>query len=103
VFIGNWHANNSSVHRCQELRHLRAWLVKPKSQDLQDLVHTTRLEWLQLTQTGVTSLNGLETLEDLRYLEIAYAPKLESIAVFSKGNIALRDLAISISKGEWLE
>jgi hypothetical protein len=76
VFVGDWHADNSNVHRCEELRQLRLWQFKPKSLDLSDIAKTTRLEWLTLTQTGIRSLEGLETVEDLRYFEIAYASKL---------------------------
>jgi hypothetical protein len=95
VFVGDWHAGNFNVHRCQELRQLRAWQFKPKSKDLTDLAHTTRLEWLALTQTDITSLAGLESLEDLRYFETAYASKLESLDVFAKGGVRLRELSIS--------
>lgn len=98
VFVGDWHVDNSNVHRCQELRQLRAWQFNPKSRDLADLAHATRLEWLALTQTGITSLAGLETLEDLRYFELAYAAKLESLDAFSRASLELRELDISKAK-----
>lgn len=98
VFVGDWHVANSNVHRCRELRLVHAWQFKPKSMDISDLAHTTRLEWLWLTQTGITSLDGLETLEDLRYCEIAHASRLESLDVFSTGGMQLRELAITKAK-----
>lgn len=98
VFVGDWHAGNSNIHRCQELRQLRAWQFKPKSLDISDLAHTTRLEWLELTQTGIASLAGLESLEDLRYCEIAYAPKLASLDAIASGTVELRELAITKAK-----
>jgi hypothetical protein len=98
VFVGDWHRDNRHVSRCQELRQLRAWHFKPKSADLQELAHTTRLEWLALTQTNIMSLTGLETLEDLRYLDLAYAPALESLDVFRPGRLQLRELSIEKAK-----
>ena len=93
VFIGAWHSDNCNVHRCEELRRLQVWQFKPKSLDLSDIANTTRLEWLNLTQTGIASLAGLETLEDLRYCEIAYAPKLESIDALTKDRLEVRELS----------
>lgn len=98
VFVGDWHIDNSNVHRCEELRQLRAWQFKPKSLDLSDIANTTRLERLQLTQTGIASLAGLETLEDLRYFEVAYAPKLESLDVLTSDRIEIRELSFEKAK-----
>jgi hypothetical protein len=98
VFVGDWHNENINVHRCQELRQLRVWQFKPKSLDLRELANVTRLEWLELTQAGITSLAGLETLEDLRYLQVAYAAKLESLDVFATAPMELRELGIRNSK-----
>lgn len=98
VYVGDWHLDNSNVHHCRELRQLRIWQFKPKSLDLSDLANTMRLEWLALTQTGITSLAGLETLEDLRYFEIAYASKLESLDVFTTGRMELREMEIQNAK-----
>jgi hypothetical protein len=98
VFVGDWHADNANVASCQELRQLRIWSFNPKSLDLAGLAHTTRLEWLHLAKTGIASLAGLETLPDLRYLEIAYAPKLESLAVLASLGIELRELSLEKAK-----
>jgi hypothetical protein len=98
VFVGDWHPDNSNVASCQELRQLRIGSFNPKSQDLADLAQTTRLEWLHLTKTGIASLAGVETLPDLRYLEIAYAPKLESLAALASPGIELRELSIEKAK-----
>lgn len=98
VFVGDWHRDNSNVHRCEELRKLRIWHFKPRSLDLSSLAHATRLEWLDLTQTGIVSLAGLETLADLRYCEIAYAPQLQSLAALSSGQIELRELSFQKAK-----
>jgi hypothetical protein len=98
VFVGDWHVDNCNLHRSRELRELRAWQFNPRSSDLSVIANITRLEWLQLTQTNITSLAGLETMEDLRYLKIAYAPKLSSLDAFSASGLRIRELSIAKAK-----
>lgn len=98
VFVGDWHLDNSNVHCCEELRQLRVWHFNPRSLDLSDIANTTRLEWLQLAQTGIASLAGLETLEDLRYVEVAYAPQLESLDVLKSDRNEIRELSFAKAK-----
>jgi hypothetical protein len=97
-FTGDWHADNVNVHRCQELRHLHAWHFKPKSKNLADFAGATRLERLGLTQTSIAALEGLETLEDLRYLELAYALQLESLDALARPGVDLREIEIAKAK-----
>lgn len=92
VFVGDWHAGNSNVHRALELRQLRAWQFKPQEADLSCLAGATRLEWLMLTKTNLTSLAGLEALEDLRYFDIGYSPQLESLDALQTPGLQLREL-----------
>jgi hypothetical protein len=98
VFVGDWHPDNRNLAQCQELRQLRAWGFKPESGDLTELSDITRLEWLHLTKTNLRSLAGAPRLEDLRYLEIAYAPQLESLTALATGQLQLRQLEISNAK-----
>jgi hypothetical protein len=108
VFVGDWHIGNRNVDRCQELRTLRVWRFNPESHDLAPLAHVPRLEHLQITQTNIQSLAGVETLADLRYLDISHAPKLERLdplAGVRPGNgpgiepsIGIRELSISKAK-----
>lgn len=95
VFVGDWHPDNSNLNRCQELRQIRAWKFKPRSKDLSDLTGVTRLEQLAVTQSDLTSLAGVEALEDLRYLDVAYVPKLESLTALSKCGVGIRELDIT--------
>jgi hypothetical protein len=98
VFIGDWHADNVHLQRCRELRQLRAWNFKPKSKDLTELASIVRLEWLVLIKTNLASLAGIESLEDLRMLEITYAPDLKSLSALGNGDLQLRELEISNAK-----
>lgn len=98
VFVGDWHPANSNVGGCDELRRLHIWQYKPKSGDVRDFAGATRLEWLHLTQTGIQSLDGVENLEDLRYLEVAYAAKLQSLDALRFPAVAIRELGIEKAK-----
>lgn len=98
VFTGDWHSDNHNLHLSRELRRLMMWQFQPRSLDLTDLAGIVRLEELSIVQTPITSLAGLETLEDLRYLDIAYAAKLESLDVLASGQSGLREISLSHAK-----
>jgi hypothetical protein len=98
VFVGDWHADNRNLSAARELRQLRAWHFNPRAANLSDLAHAKRLEWLTITQTNITDLAGVETLEDLRYLEIAYAPKLRSLDALAAAETGIRELSLDKAK-----
>ena len=98
VFVGDWHVDNCNLHQCRELRQLRAWQFNPRSLDLSKLANIPRLEWLAITQTNIASLAGVEMLEDLRYLEVAYAPKLELLDALAFAEIGIRELSLGKAK-----
>lgn len=97
VFVGDWHIDNCNQHLNRELRQLRIWHYKPRSADLSDLSRFTRLETLHLTQTNISTLSGIESLEDLRYLEIAYAPNLRSLEALTAES-GVRELSLKNAK-----
>ena len=93
VFVGDWHIDNCNLHLNRELRQLRIWQYKPRSADLSDLSRFTRLETLHLTQTSISTLAGIESLKDLRYVNIAYAPKLQSLETLTAES-GIRELSL---------
>lgn len=98
IFVGDWHVDNCHLDHCQEFRTLRCWQFKPRSADLSDLAGVTRLESLHLVKTDIGSLAGVDALEDLRYLEIAYAPKLTSLDAFATGDCGIREASFESAK-----
>ncbi|MFO0870956.1 MAG: leucine-rich repeat domain-containing protein [Pirellulales bacterium] len=98
IFMGDWHVDNCHLGHCDELRTVSLRQFKPRSNDLTDLAQITRLESLHLVKTEISSLNGVETLEDLRYLEIAYAPKLTSLDALADGNCGIREFGLESAK-----
>lgn len=99
VFVGDWHIDNRNVDRSRELRRLLVWHFQPRSRDLSELGNSVRLEQLRLIQTTIESLAGLQALEDLRYLTIEYAPKLESLDALCSGHPEIRELSLGKAKG----
>lgn len=98
VFVGDWHADNRNFARCKELRTMRIWHFKPRTSDLSDLGEAARLDNLEITKTDIASLAGLEALEDLRYLQIAYAPKLTSLDSLSAADCGIREITFESVK-----
>jgi hypothetical protein len=98
IFAGDWHSDHRNLAYCRELRTLRIRRFKPGSKDLSDFVHVTRLETLEVVQTDIGSVDGVEDLEDLRYLDIAYAPKLTSLDALGGGKSEIRELMLENAK-----
>lgn len=94
VYMGGWHAGHKNLASCQELRRLKIRNVNPRSNNLAALADVTRLEDVQITQSNIKSLAGIETLGDLRYFDIAYASKLQSLDALKHGVAGLRELSI---------
>lgn len=97
-FLGDWHAGNSGIGQCRELRELRAWRFKPTSKDLAAFAGCVRLEQLTLIQTTIESLSGIEALEDLRYLDMAYAANVTSLEPLADPAVDLREIAFQNMK-----
>jgi hypothetical protein len=97
-YIGEWHPDNKNLNRCDELRSLTVWGYKPKLRDLRDFADVTRMEWLTIRDTNITSLDGVETLEDLRYLHVSIARQLESLDSFKVGRVGIREIEINSAR-----
>lgn len=98
IFSGDWHPDNENLKACRDLRRLHLWQFNPPSQDLSALRDMPRLEELQIMQTTIASLAGVETLEDLRFLTIGYAAKLESLQALEGNDLQLRELDLRKAK-----
>src|SRR5262249_5415866 len=98
LYSGNWHVDNDRLKACRVLRRLHLWHFSPRSKDLSVFANMTRLEELNVIQTNITSLAGVQTLEDLRFLEVGYAPKLTSLDALAGHDLQLRELSLIKAK-----
>ncbi len=94
-FVGDWHRNNADIGNCGELRTLRAWGFRSTEPGLLALANCARLERLSLVRPGIESIDGVEALEDLRYLHLAYAPKIEDLTPLAAPTVDLRELSLT--------
>jgi len=94
-FIGDWHRDNTGIGNCGELRRLHAFGFRSAQPGLSSLADCVRLERLHLVRPGVTSLGDIDALEDLRYLDIAYAPKIADLTPLAASNVDLRELHLT--------
>lgn len=90
-FWGDWHPDHKNIPTCRELRYLDVWHYNAPSQDLVKLVGLVRLEHLRIVQTNLTSLAGIEVLEDVRYLTVSHATRLESLDALA-GHDSIREI-----------
>ncbi len=65
----------------------------PPSRDLGVLSELTGLVNLSLTKTNIHSLAGVDALEDLRTLGVAFAPKLARLDSLAASSLGLRQLS----------
>jgi hypothetical protein len=98
IYTGDWHVDNQNLKACRDLRRLHLWHFNPRSLDLSVFTDMTRLEELKIIQTNVTSLSGVETLEDLRFLKVGYAPKLKTLDALASPDWQLRELDLAKAK-----
>ena len=96
-YVGGWHPDHRNLAGCRELRSLRLWAFNPPSGDLAPLAGILRLEELEINQTQIDSLAGMERLEDLRYLTVSRASRLESLDALA-ACAGLRELSMSGAK-----
>ena len=94
-FNGDWHRENTGIGNCGELRKLHAFGFRSTKPGLSSLADCVRLERLNLVRPGITSLGDIDALEDLRYLSIAYAPKIVDLTPLAASMVNLRELDLT--------
>ena len=94
-FFGDWNPNNTGIGACGELRKFRAFGFRTTEQGVLSLAGCVRLEELGLTRPRIACLDGIEALEDLRYLSIAYAPKIEDLTPLAAPTVNLREISLT--------
>lgn len=94
-FIGDWHRDSTGIGKCGELRRLHAFGFRSTQPDFSSLADCVRLERLILVRPGITSLGDIDALEDLRYLDIAYAPKIKDLTPLAASKVDLREIQLT--------
>jgi hypothetical protein len=102
----DWYNNFPDLSKNDNLKELSVWKFKPKSKSLAELSLPENLEKLQITESNILSLEGLE-LNDLREFEGHYCNALETvkgIEKFSKNlNVIILDYCRKLTSYEDLK
>lgn len=102
----DWYNNFPDLSKNDNLKELSVWKFKPKSKSLAELSLPKSLEKLQITESNILSLEGLE-LNNLREFEGHYCNALETvkgIKKFSKNlNVLILDYCRKLTSYEDLK
>lgn len=90
--------NVLGLEDCVNLRVLKLWKFKPPSKDLTGLSNLTKLVEVELTQSAVTSLKGIEVFTSLQKVGVYYCSKLERIQSLAEGSSPINKLSIESCK-----
>ncbi len=94
----DWTNKLRNLHNCDKLNYLIIWKFKPKEKNLSSLKGLTKLEYLEIHQGNITTLEGIENLISLKELELHYATKLLTLANINQLKKTLNRLFIDNSK-----
>jgi hypothetical protein len=92
---GVWTSGWCGLDKCQELSRFRVSRFKGKVADIPNLAN---LERIDLIQTTILSLSGLEHAAKLKILEISYAGKFHSIQAIADVSATLERLVFDKCK-----
>jgi hypothetical protein len=87
--IVEWCPLLSNMDKCKCLESLTLRGYNPKTKDCSNLPNVTWVERLELVQSTVCTLNGLEKFHKLKKLEFYYCSKLESLCCLESSNESL--------------
>lgn len=63
--VFEWNKNCSAISSLRKLTELSLWNYKPKSQDLSEFSTLNSLKELRIIQSNITSVKGIENLENI--------------------------------------
>ena len=98
VLRGEWSPKLKNIDNCKTLHHLALRKYKPKSKDLSMLEPLEQLVELEITQSPIESLVGIENLSRLERLALNYLSRLKDIAAVKELSSTLKVLRFDCCK-----
>ena len=80
----NWNNNIVGLDKENEIKLLIIWQFKPKSKNFEGLKGCIKIESLEITESNIQSLNGIEKLKQLNHLETYYVRNLKNLKGLEK-------------------
>jgi len=75
----HWTKKVKGLSFLHNLKELAIWKYAPATSDLSEIASLCSLEILRITQGKIASLNGIESLQELKHLELNYLRNLSSL------------------------
>ncbi|BAU53128.1 hypothetical protein [Mucilaginibacter gotjawali] len=91
-FIGDWSPHFSNMDKCTYLKRLSLYNYTPKTKDCLNISDVPWVKRLEITQSPIHTLNGLEEFDQLEEFELNYCSKLETLCCIEKSKETLVSL-----------
>jgi hypothetical protein len=105
-FRGYWSKNLVNLEQSSSIETLALWKYKPTTKDLSKLSSITKLRNLEINQSNIESLAGIETFGNLEILELSYLRNLTNISAIDNRLIRLQRIHFEsckkIESYEWV-
>jgi len=87
--ISDWSPNFLNMDSCKQLSQLTFHHYTPKSKDFSSLANVPWVKRLEITQSPIKTLNGLDKFNQLEELEMNYCGKLETLCCLKESKATL--------------
>jgi len=96
--IADWSPQFSNMDQCKSLKRLSLYNYNPKTKDCSSLSNVPWIEKLEIIQSPINTLNGLEYFTHLKELKLSYCGKLEVLCCIEKSKETLVSLLFNHCK-----
>jgi protein phosphatase 1 regulatory subunit 7 len=90
--IADWSPTFLNMDNCRHLKRLSLYNYSPKSKDCSSISNVPWVKRLEITQSTINTLMGLEKFDQLEELELNYCSKLESLSCLGESKETLASL-----------
>jgi protein phosphatase 1 regulatory subunit 7 len=87
--IADWSPNFLNMDSCKQLSQLTFHHYTPKIKDCSSLANVPWVKRLEITQSPIKTLNGLDNFSQLEELEMNYCGKLETLCCLNESKTTL--------------
>lgn len=90
--IADWSSHFLNMDQCKSLKRISFYNYNPKTKDCSSISNVPWIEKLEIVQSPINTLNGLEYFNQLKELQFSYCSKLETLCCIGKSKETLVSL-----------
>jgi protein phosphatase 1 regulatory subunit 7 len=90
--IADWSPHFLNMDKCAYLKRLSLYNYAPKTKDCLNISNVPWIKRLEITQSPIHALNGLEEFDQLEQFELNYCSKLETLCCLEESKETLLSL-----------